>query len=71
MSGSFAYHSPTEPQAYVAPQGIRNRFAGSTYQTDPDMTSRPPNMDAETHDVVSDQSRLGGARALNLTDRGT
>lgn len=57
MSGTFAYHPPSQPFAY-APRGD-------------EMERQPDNMDAETHDVVSDQSRLGGARALpNLKERG-
>lgn len=70
MSGSFAYHPPIQPEAYVAPQGIRNRMAtGGTDDTY--MNKIPDNMDAGTHDVVSDMRRLSGARGLpNLKERG-
>lgn len=70
MSGSFAYHAPTQPEAYVAPQGIRDRMAtGGT--DDAFMNKAPDNMDAGTHDVVSNMSRLSGARGVpNLKERG-
>lgn len=53
--------------AYRAP-------GGAAYQppdADPTTEREPSNMDVGTHDVVRDQSRLGGARALpNLKERG-
>ena len=56
-NAEYAYHTPTGA-AYTPPDA------------DPTMEGQPPNQDAETHDVVRDQSRLGGVRALNLPDRG-
>ena len=53
----FAYHPPGDTAYDVT--------------IDPTMESKPPAMDAETHDVISDQRRLGGARALpGLKERG-
>ena len=38
---------------------------------DPELEKQPPNMDAETHDVVSNPSRLFGARgAAYIKSRG-
>jgi hypothetical protein len=50
MSGSFAYHAPSQPTAYQPPDA------------DPTMERKPDNMDAETHDVVRDYGKLGGLR---------
>jgi hypothetical protein len=55
---NYAYHPP----------------GGAAYQpadADPSLEQQPPNMGSETHDVVSDPSRLGGAKALGLKERGT
>lgn len=59
MDGRFAFIPPGSPTAYRVPD------------TDTSMEAVPPNMDAYTRDVVSDQSRLSGARGLrNLKERG-
>lgn len=71
MSGSFAHHWPGQKTAYVAPQGIRERMENAAPTKDIDMAQPPPNMDAETHDELRDQSRLSGVRGLPLTERGT
>lgn len=67
---AYAYRAPMQKEAYVPPQGIRNRVGdGST--EDVFMNKIPDNMDARTSDVVRDMRRLGGARALpDLKERG-
>ena len=72
MSGSFAYHAPDEPLAWEAPQGIRNRTGPGDVTTDAAIERQPDNMDAQTSDVISNASRLEGARGLpNLKERAT
>jgi hypothetical protein len=58
---------------------MSSNFAGYARSTsrnapdeDPDLEKKPENMDAETHDVVSDRSRLMGAKGLTyLKSRST
>lgn len=37
---------------------------------DPDLEKKPPNEDVETHDVISDQSRLLGVKGLKYIKSG-
>jgi len=61
MSGSFAYHAPDDDAAHPWNTG-----------TDAAIERQPDNMDAQTTDVISNASRLQGARGLpNLKERGT
>lgn len=42
--------------------GYARSTSNAAPDEDPELEKTPPNMDAQTHDVVSNQSRLLGAR---------
>lgn len=58
--GRFAYHPPGQAQAY-----------NPADNSDTGIEQPPPNSDALTRDVISNQGRLSGAAGLGLKERGT
>jgi len=64
LLGDYAYRPPGGNAYGPSVDPANNSDVG--------MEQKPPNLDAETHDVVNSANRLKGARGVpGLTERGT